>query len=544
MALTTSITGRVQQYRSGRRNLSRGFDPKIAGIVGALICTLPVLALVPMAFSAGGGHFAHLWDTVLATYSLNSVRLVTGAMLGTMLLAIPTAWLIARYDFTGRGLATILLPLPLAMPSYVAAYAWLSMTASGGPLSEATGGLFPSVSGVAGAGFVFSICFYPYVFLLARQAFESEGSQSFEAARILGAGPFRAFWSVALPIARPAIMAGLALVAMETLADYGTVDFLGSPTFTVGIIRAWISFGDPEAAARMALILVTLTLLFFGFERWTRRRRSVAQAGGRHKPHVRTALSGVRAAFALLICLLPVTFGLFAPAAHLLQLALETPRLASPWAAAGGTLILAALSAILAILVGLGAAYAVRTGGAFARSSVRVAQTGYAVPGAVAALGVIAILGLAQAALDSQNWWTSPTVTGGGLLALLFAYQARFAAAAIGPCESAFARITPGMDHAAQSLGANRLEIIRRIHIPLVTPGMLTAAALVFVEVMKELPATMILRPLDFDTLAISAHNYASDERLAQAALPSLLLVAMGIPVMLLISGLSVRRAQ
>lgn len=533
MALSNILT-----RNSGQSGAARwSFDPKIAGIIGAMICTLPIMALIPMAVSDGGGHFDHLVETVLFTYSVNSLILVSSAMLGTTLLAIPTAWLIARYQFTGRTAAMVLLPLPLAMPSYVAAYAWLSMTTSGGVLS----GHIPTVSGVAGAAFVFSICFYPYVFLLARQAFASEGSQSFEAARILGASPLQAFWTIALPIARPAIMAGVALVAMETLADYGTVDFLGSPTFTVGIIRAWISFGDPEAAARMALMLVILTLVFFGFERWMRRKRSVAQAGGRHKPHPRVALSGAAGFSALAICLLPTTVGLFIPAAHLAVLALEAPRLAPVWGALQGTLLLAVSSALLATVFGLGAAYASRSGGALAKLSVRIAHAGYAVPGAVAALGVIAILGGLQSALSSVGGLTAVAIAGGGIFALLFAYQARFAAAAIGPCDSALVRITPTMDQAAQSLGASRFEILRKIHLPLASSGLMTAAALVFVEVMKELPATMILRPLDFDTLAISAHHFASDERLAQAALPSLILVGLGVPVMMLISWLSVR---
>lgn len=539
MALST-----IAAYQSVLvRRSGWSFDPKIAGIIGALICILPIIALVPMALSSGGGHFDHLIDTVLRTYSINSVVLVTAAMAGTTILAIPTAWLVARYDFAGRTAAMVMLPLPLAMPSYVAAYAWLSMTVSGGVLHSATGGWMPTVSGVSGAAFIFSVCFYPYVFLLARQAFASEGGHSFEAARILGAGPLAAFWRVAIPIARPAIMAGIALVAMETLADYGTVDFLGAPTFTVGIIRAWISFGDPEAAARMALILVVLTLTFFGFERWMRRKRSVAQAGGRHRPQPRTPLTGFASLAALGACLLPVMIGLIAPALHLLFLAIDAPRLAAPWSALGGTVILAGLSALLATVFGIAAAYAVRSGGGFAKLTVRIAHAGYAVPGAVAALGVIAVFGGMQIIISGVPQWTGFSIAGGGIVALLFAYQARFAAAAIGPCDSALLRITPTMDDAAQSLGASRFEILRRIHLPLASTGLLTAAALVFVEVMKELPATMILRPLDFDTLAISAHNFASDERLAQAALPSLMLVGLGIPIMLLISWLSAKNA-
>ncbi len=520
----------------------RGIGPAPVGIAAALICTLPVLALIPMAFAGGGAHISHLLDTQLADYALNSAALVCIAIAGTWLLGVPTAWITTRYEFPGRRLFLIALPLPLAMPSYIAAYAWLSMTAAAGPVHDALGGFFPTVSGIAGAGFVFSICLYPYVFLLARQAFESHGVNSFEAARTLGASPMRAFWKISLPLARPSIMAGMALVVMETLADYGTVDFLGTPTFTVGILRAWISFGDPDAAARLALILLILTLIVFGGERVLRRGRSVSEIGGRSKPQRRVRLSARTALLAAICCAVPVLLGLAAPVAHLIMLALETQPVRSPLDALQGTMLVASLSALIAVTIGLGAAYAARTGGWFAQASVRAAHAGYAVPGAVAALGVIAMLAAVQSLFDGFSGWTAPLITGGGLAALLFAYQARFAAAAIGPCESALARITPTMDQAARSLGASRWSVIRRIHVPMAFSGIATAALLVFIEVMKELPATMILRPLDFETLAVSAHHYASDERLAQTALPSLMLVLLGLPVMMLVSWLVTRR--
>ncbi len=495
-----------------------------------------------MALTGGGSHMGHLIDTQLTSYVSNSAALVVITVIGTILLGVPTAWLTTRYDFPGRKLLLVALPLSLAMPSYVSAYAWMSMTAVGGPVHDATGGLFPTVSGLLGAGFVFSISFYPYTYLLARQAFESNGTNSFEAARTLGAGPWQAFRKVTLPLARPAIMAGTALVVMETLADYGTVDFLGTPTFTVGILRSWISFGDPEAAARLALILLIVTLFIFGSERLVRRQSRVAELGGRNRPQHRVVLSRSAALFVCLCCAVPVLLGLIAPGLHLLTLALETQPVRSPIDAFWGTITVASLSALVAAFLGLGAAYAARTGGWFARASVRAAHTGYAVPGAVAALGVIVILAAMQDLLDNVSPLAAPTIAGGGLVALLFAYQARFAAAAIGPCESALVRITPSMDQAARSLGANRWAVIGRIHVPLAFSGIATAALLVFVEVMKELPATMILRPLDFETLAVSAHHYASDERLAQAALPSLMLVALGLPIMILVSWLVSRR--
>ena len=519
----------------------RGIGPAPVGMVAALLCTLPMIALIPMAFSGGGAHIGHLIDTQLASYAANSVLLAVFSIIGALLFGVPAAWLVSRHDFPGRRIFLVALPLPLAMPSYIAAYAWMSMTMAGGPIHDATGGLFPTISGIAGAAFVFAACLYPYIFLLARQAFEGHGMRSFEAARTCGATPMQAFWKISIPLSRPALMAGAALVVMEVLADYGTVDFLGTPTFTVGILRAWISFGDPEAAARLAMILLVLTLLVFGGERLSRRGQSVAEIAGRDRPAQRIVLAPRHAALAMLCCAVPVTIGLVAPTWHLAMLALDTQPVRSQVGAFQGTLLVASLSALIAVGLGLGAAYAARTGGWVARASVRAAHAGYAVPGAVAALGVIAVLAAAQNLFDAAAGSTAPLIAGGGIIALLFAYQARFAAAAIGPCESALVRITPSMDYAARSLGASRWSVIRRIHVPLAFSGIATAALLVFIEVMKELPATMILRPLDFETLAVSAHHFASDERLAQAALPSLMLVGLGLPVMILVSWLMTR---
>lgn len=527
---------------SGKR--WHGVSPAPIGVLAALLCILPVIALVPMAITDSGSHIGHLIDTQLTSYALNSAAIVVMTVVGTLLLGVPTAWLTTRYDFPGRALLSVALPLPLAMPSYIAAYAWLSMTSAGGPVHDLTHGAFPVISGIYGAAFIFSICLYPYVYLLSRQAFESRGVNSFEAARTLGATPLKAFWKVSLPLARPAIMAGTALVVMETLADYGTVDFLGTPTFTVGILRAWISLGDPEAAARLALILLVLTVFVFGGERLLRRGKSVAENGGRSKPSQRISLSSSAAGIAIACCLIPIIFGLIAPVWYLAILALETTPVRSPIDALQGTLLVASLSALIAVAIGLGAAYADRTGGWFASASVRAAHAGYAVPGAVAALGVIALLAAAQNLFDTALGSLAPLIAGGGIIALLFAYQARFAAAAIGPCESALARISPTMDQAARSLGASRWTVIGRIHVPLALGGIITAALLVFVEVMKELPATMILRPLDFETLAVSAHHFASDERLTQAALPSLLLIMLGLPIMILVSWMMSRQQK
>lgn len=495
------------------------------------------MALAFVALDADGDNLRHLAETRLAEYALNSVLVTALAVTGALLLGLPGAWLVTHYAFPGRTLLAWTLPLPLAMPSYVAAYAWLSMTGPG----TALGAFVPMVSGILGAGFVFAVTFYPYVYLLARQAFEAQGMRPVEVARSLGAGPLAAFRRAALPIARPALVAGSALAAMEVLADYGVADILGAPTFTVGIVRAWTAFGDPGAAARLALILLGAALLALAVERRSRSARRFSAIGRREEAPRRAALCGIAAAGALLACLAPLVLGLFAPAFHLAWLAAGTTHLRPLLPAIEGTAMLATVSALLATVIGIGAAYGARAGGALGRAAAGAAQAGYAVPGAVAAVGILGLFAALQQGFDMALGPAAPAVAGGGILALLFAYQARFAAAAIGPCDAALQRIAPELDAAARSLGAGPGRLFARVHLPLAKGGIATAALLIFVEVTKELPATMILRPFDLDTLAVTAHNLASDERLAQAALPSLVLLALGLPAMAAASWLVTR---
>ncbi len=518
--------------------LRRGFrfsaDPAPLGALAALVCILPILALVALAATGGGDTLRHLAETRLLAYLRNSAALAILVAIGVSLLGVPTAWLTARYRFPGRGVFVWALALPLAAPTYVLAYAWASLVNAGGPLY----GLLPPLRGVAGAAFIFSIALYPYVYLLARQAFEGGAAHALDAARTLGAGPWRAFWRVGLPLARPALAAGMALAIMETLADYGAVEYLGAPTFTTGIVRAWISLGDPAGAARLAVILLLATLLALGVERRARGAGRVADPRGRARPQERQPLAPHFAVLAVAGCAAPILIGLLIPAARLIWLAMETPPVRPVLPAFLNTAGLSLAAALIAAALGLGAATAALSGGKLARAAARLAQLGYAIPGAVAAIGVLALLGGLQRVLDASLAGFAPLVAGGGLVALVFAYQSRFAAAAIGPSESALLRVTPSLEAAARTLGETRMGVLRRVHLPLAAGGVATAALIVFVEVMKELPATMILRPLDFETLAVVAHNYAADERLGQAARPSLLLIALGLPAMIAVSRL------
>jgi iron(III) transport system permease protein len=512
-------------------------DPVWPASIAALICAAPLLAVAALGvFGPWSDYMAHIATTRLPAYLGHTALVTSVAALGAALIGAPLAFLVARCAFPGRSVFEWLLALPLAMPAYAAAYAWYDLTQAAGPL----GGTLPTVRGPVGAGLIFALTLYPYVYLLARESFAGQSADAYDAARTLGSKPFEAFRRAALPMARPAVAAGLALVVMESLADYGAVVHLGAPTLSVGLIRAWAGEGATADAARLALILVAIAFLLFSLERSQRRRARQSAASGRRRPPRKAVLSAPLAALAVAACTLPVLAGLIIPLARLGWRALNAPVARDLMSAAGNSLMLALLSGAVAAALGLAAAYALRSGRRRAIAAARLAGLGYAVPGSVAALGVLALLGAAQSGVDGV--WTSlfggpfPILLTGGVAALIFAYQSRFAAAAIGPAESALARVTPTLDAASRTLGATPAQTAWRVHRPLILSGALLAALLVFVEVLKELPATMILRPFNFDTLAVTAHNYASDERLGEAALPALLIVLIALPAMIVIA--------
>ncbi len=523
------------------RTMGRRSDPAIVGTLIALVFAAPIIALLVLAFTGDADYLEHIAATRLAGFATSSAGLaiLSGGL--AALVGTGGAWLVTQYEFAGRSILSWLLLLPLAVPGYVAAYSWYDLTAPGGHFYTGPDGPVPTISGLWGASAIFGLTLYPYVYLLARNAFEAHGRASWDMARCLGAGPLAALRRVALPLVWPAVAAGSALVAMEALADYGVTDFLGVGTLTVGIVRAWSSFGDPQAAAQLAVMLLFATLLALGIERMARGRRQFAENPGSRRAHARTPINGWRALVAQTACLMPLTLGLIIPAGNLALMAIETQPARPVMPALQGTLFLALASAGLALLIGTVSAYALRAGPRFGRMAVRLLQAGYAVPGAVAAIAILALLVLVQDALGTFGGSSAPLITGGSILALLFAYQSRFAAVAILPCENALLKIRRELDEAARMLGSSPAGVMRRVHLPLAARGLATAALLVGVEVMKELPATMILRPFDLETLAVTAHNYASDERLAQAALPALVLLTICIPATAMLNLLRVR---
>jgi iron(III) transport system permease protein len=400
---------------------------------------------------------------------------------------------------------------------------------------------FPPIRSLGGVAALFTLVLYPYVYLLARAAFLEQSVCVLEVSRTLGCSAWRSFWKVALPLARPAVAAGIALALMETLNDFGAVQHFAVDTFTTGIFRAWFGMGEPVAAAQLAAVLLLFIAALVLLERWSRRRARYHHTSTKWRPLPRYELGPARAAGALLACLLPLALGFLVPGAVLFAWAAETaPTVidARFWGFAANSLVLATLSAALAVSFALLLAYAQRRRPG-AAPLVRIAALGYAVPGSVVAVGLLLPLATIENAVDAaaRAWVGISTglILTGGALALVWAYLVRFLAIALGAVESGLAKVTPSVDGAARSLGADAFGAVRRVHLPIIRGSVLTGALLVFVDVMKELPATMIMRPFNFDTLAVRTYQLAGDELLREAAGPGLTIVLAGIvPVIVL----------
>ena len=550
-----------------QRSVSHSSKPSPLAVFSfalAVLVALPVLAVGVNVFSGGTvDTWRHLLDTNLAEYVTNSVWLCLGVGLGVAAMGTGAAWLVALNEFPGRRVAEWALLLPMAMPAYVLAYTYTDFLQYVGPLQtslrEAFGWQkadywFPDVRSLSGAIVLFSCVLYPYVYLLVRTAFLERAGGMIEAARALGLNPWQGFWRVSIPLARPAIAAGIALALMETLADYGTVAYFAVETFTTGIYRAWFSLGDRVAAAQLAAALLGFMSMLILLERLSRGRARYHDTSGRRRA-TRQLLTGWRALLAQIGCAIPVLIGFLLPALLLLRLALMDSEEGSTQFAgrflilARNSFTLAALTAILAALLALVLGYAVRDGGRLSRLANRVVGLGYAVPGSVIAVGVlipVTRLDHLLAGVWQQMFGVNPgLILTGGIAALVYAYLARFLAIALQSVESGLSRITPSMEAAARSLGAGPGETLRRIHLPLLRGSLLTASLLVFVDVMKELPATLVMRPFNFDTLATQTYTLAADERLAEASIAALAIVVVGLlPIILLARQISAGRSE
>ncbi len=524
----------------------------IVALAIALLVLAPLAAVVATAFGPGESTWNHLAGTVLPAYVLNTLLLLLGVAYGVVSIGVLAAWLVTAYRFPGRRVLEWALVLPLAMPAYVMAYAytdWLQFT---GPVQTSLRALtgwqareywFPEIRSLYGAAAMLSFALYPYVYLLARASFLELSRSALEAGRLAGYGAWGGFFRVAAPLARPAIAAGTALALMESLADFGVVSYFAVETFTVGIFKAWLGMGDVAAASRLATCLLVFVALVLALERWTR-------GGARYHPTaLRTPqppqrLTGLAAAAALLACAAPVAFGFVLPAAILLHVAATSSEAVLDGrvlAQIANSCTVSGITAFVAVGIALVMAYAARlVRRPLVTRAGRAAALGYAIPGAVIAVGILVPLGrldnLLGESLETAFGIKVGLLLTGTIAALVYAYLVRFLAVALQTVEAGLARVTPSMEDAARSLGAGPAAALRRVHAPLLASSLATAGLLVFVDTMKELPATFALRPFNFDTLAVAAYNFSRDERLAEAAVPSLLIVAVGLLPVLFVS--------
>ena len=511
----------------------------------AVPVSLPILMLLAAALAPGNESWAHMRDTVFPVYLANTVQLMIVVAALSTVIGVLTAWLTVHYDFPLRRMLVPALALPLAAPAYVIGYVYADLLEFSGPVQIALRdwlqlspqvAVLPNIRSLPGAGLVISLVLYPYVYLLARGSFTQQSSTLYDAARALGASRSRVFWRVALPVAWPAVAGGLALVLMETVADYGVVEHYGVPTLTTGIFRTWFAMGETAAALQLAGWLFVVVCLLVVAEQFARRGQRFNPIS-RQRQSSRTVLRGWSGWLAFALCFMPVALGLIVPIAALTNMALsdgETPLSPAFLALVLNSAWVAGVAALLCAGGALWLAYAERLRPTrWIRGIVRVATLGYAIPGLVLAVALMVPLTsvdkwLATLLRDYFDVHWGLLITGSSAV-LIFVYVARFLTVAFNSTQAGLTQIHPQLDAAARSLGRTPGGVLRRVHLPLLRPAVLTGVLLVFIDVMKELPATLILRPFNFETLATWVYRFASDERLAQASTAALIIVVVSL---------------
>jgi iron(III) transport system permease protein len=518
----------------------------------AMACALPMLAVALAAVTSGTDTIVHLASTVLGRYSINTVLLILLVSVGTFAVGVGAAWLVTMTHFKGVKFFEITLVLPLAFPAYVLAYAYTSVLDHPGIVQSTLRNVmdwgprdywFPEIRSLGGAALMLVLVLYPYVYLLARASFIQQSGSAFMTARGLGASPLAAFLTVSLPLARPAIAAGVLLAVMETIADFGTVAYFGVQTFATGIYTSWFSMGDRAGAAQLAVCLLMFAFMLAVLERIQRGRAKYYDQSRSQKHHAPLPLKGLRAVFAMVLCAIPVLLGVIIPIFSLIVLGLDSDQdlLSSRYLGfARNSLVLASTAALITVFAAIGLGFFQRMQpGRSSTMATYIARLGYAVPGGVIAVGLMVPFAAFDNAIDAWMRTTFNISTGlmltGSIWLLVLAYMVRFLAAALGAYEGGQSLVHVHMDAASRSLGKGPFATLRKVHLPILTPSLLTALLIVFVDVMKELPATLIMRPFNYDTLAVQAYRLASDERLGGAAVPSLVIVAFGLlPVILI----------
>lgn len=557
MLASRELVPDLQVYKESRFKITKW---NTSLVVLSILFSIPLVIVFGSLFFPEKEVWSHLSDTVLTDYIGNSFALLMGVGTFSLLLGVVPAWVVTMYRFPmSRQLEWALL-LPMAMPAYIIAYSYTGALDVAGPLQtmirEFTGWhyreyWFPEVRSLGGAITMLSLVLYPYVYLLARAAFIEQSVCVLEVSRTLGCNAFDAFRRVALPLARPAIMVGLSLVIMETLADYGTVQYFGVSAFTTGIFRTWFGLGNSIAAAQLSALLLVFVAVFLYLEKRSRKQARYHHTSNRYSSLMQHKLTSGKGAIALVVCATPLVFGFIIPVSLLMNWAIDT------YADVLGkdfylllyhSLTLAFVTSLLALAIALFMAYSNRNSHSkINRVLVRLVSMGYAIPGTVIAVGVLIPFAWFDNSLDKflfDNFnISSGLLISGTVFTLVFAYLVRFLAVSINTTEAALGKIKPVMDEVAKTTGMKSLSIIKRIHMPMMRGSLLTALLLVFVDVLKELPATLILRPFNFNTLAVRTYELANEELLAEAAVPALAIVMAGIiPVILISNSISKSR--
>ncbi len=532
-------------------------DPDFWWRAGALcvstLLLLPIAAIAVLALTPTENIWPHLVATVLPDYLVQTAVLMTGVGLLTFLIGTSTGWLITMHRFPGRKVLQWLLLLPLAMPTYIIAYTYVDVFEYAGPFQTALRAFagwrskadywFPDIRSMGGAIFVMALVLYPYVFITARASFMRQSVGHLEVARTLGKTPAGVFFTVALPLARPAIAVGVSIAMMECLNDIGAVEHFGVRTLTLGIYSTWLGRGNLGGAAQIAMVMFVFVMALLWLERSGRKNQSFYHTTTHDYPISRTRLTGSLGWAATVFCLLPVTLGFIIPGGVLMSYAVTrfadaaTPAFAQ---AIVNTLTLAAIASAVAVLTGLFLAYANRlAGNALVRLAVRLASVGYAVPGTVLGIGILVPLAATDNAVsrftEATFGFSTGLILSGSIAAITFGYVVRFLAISHGNLETGLQRVTPSLAAAARTLGRTPTGALRDVHLPLIRPALVSDALLVFVDCMKELPATLILRPFNFETLSTMVYTLASLDQLEDSALAALTIVASGIiPVIIL----------
>ncbi len=513
----------------------------------ALLLTLPVMALIYEALLPAEDLFRHLWGTVLSAYIGNTFWLVLLVMVFSLLCGVPAAWLMAMCELPGKRWLQWALILPLAMPSYIVAFVYTDLLDFSGPVQAAlrqwfgwqssADYYFPPIRTLGGAALMLGLVLYPYVYLLARTAFLEQSTSLIQSSRLLGCTPWQSFKRVSLPLARPSIAVGLSLVAMETLADFGTVNFFAVNTLTTAVYDTWLGYGSLNAAAKIAAMMLLVVMLLLSLERSSRKRQQMFQKSMGHEQAIGYRLDGVSKWGALAYCWGLVLLGFLLPFVILCYHAIH--YFDQSWNArffeySMNSLVLSALVAGLALMIALLLGMTHRlTGKTYTALPMRLASMGYALPGTVLAIGVLVPLTGLDFAINDLALWLGLSEPGllltGTMTAIAFGYLVRFGAMAIGAVESSLGKVSPSLDMVTQTMGYGPGAMMMKVHMPLIRKGMLAGALLVFIECMKELPAALLLRPFNFQTLATYVYQFVSDEQLEVGALPAIVIVLVGL---------------